>query len=231
MPEVADSSVSPVRRQRSSPAADVTLPYSPLPRTFYERSVLTVAREALGKLIVVQDAQGATVVVRIVETEAYRGPEDRAAHSWRGRLTPRTQAMFGPAGHAYLFVLYGRHWHLNLVTGSSGEPHAVLIRGAEPVEGLELMAARRQLPATSSRLTNGPGKLCQALGIDRRLYGHDLEQPPLYLAEGPRLPAATSPRIGVPYAGEWAARPWRFFVRGNASVSPTRPQTTPRGPE
>jgi DNA-3-methyladenine glycosylase len=193
----------------------------PLPRSFYARPVLTVAREALGKLLVHQSPEG-TIAGRIVETEAYRGPEDRAAHSHGGRRTPRTEAMFGPPGHAYVFIAYGLHHHFNVVTGREGEPHAVLVRAVEPVLGLEFMAARRRLPADRVELTNGPGKLCQAFGIERVHYGLDLCAGPLFLADGPALPTCRSTRIGVDYAGSWANRPWRFFARANRYVSGAR---------
>jgi len=190
----------------------------PLPRAFYARPVLTVARETIGKLLVHESGAG-RVVGRIVEAEAYRGPEDRAAHSYGGRRTPRTEAMFGPPGYAYVFFVYGMHWHVNLVTGAVGQPHAVLIRAVEPLEGLELMAARRGLPPTSRDLTNGPGKLCEAFGIDRAHYAADLCAGPLFLAPGTKPRVARAPRVGVDYAAEWAERPWRFFERDSPWVS------------
>jgi DNA-3-methyladenine glycosylase len=162
-------------------------------------------------------------VGRIVEAEAYRGPEDRAAHSHGGRRTARTEVMFGPPGYAYVFLVYGLHWHFNLVTTAPGEPHAVLIRAVEPLEGLELMVQRRGLNRSGRELTNGPGKLCAAFAIDRAAYGADLTRAPLYLSNGapgarrPRLQRA--PRIGIEYAGDWAARPWRFYDADSPFVS------------
>jgi DNA-3-methyladenine glycosylase len=162
-------------------------------------------------------------VGRIVEAEAYRGPEDRAAHSFGGRRTARTEVMFGPPGHAYVFLVYGLHWHFNLVTTADGAPHAVLIRAVEPLEGLELMAERRGLVPSHRDLTNGPGKLCAAFAIDRGAYGADLTRPPLFLSEpGPgtkRPRVLRAPRVGIDYAGAWAARPWRFYDRDSAFVS------------
>jgi DNA-3-methyladenine glycosylase len=155
---------------------------------------------------------------RIVETEAYRGPQDRAAHSFRGR-TKRTEAMFGPGGHAYMFLLYGLSWAFNIVAGKEGEPHAVLVRALEPVAGLELMSSRRGFPADSKLLTNGPGKLCQALGLDRSHYGVDLCEDQLFLLDGPCGAVGRSPRINIDYAGAWAARPWRFVERANRYIS------------
>jgi DNA-3-methyladenine glycosylase len=116
--------------------------YTPLPRSFYARGVLTVARDAIGKILVLERESG-VLAGRIVEAEAYRGPEDRAAHSFGGRRTARTEAMFGPPGHAYVFFVYGMHFHLNLVTTREGAPHAVLIRAVEPLEGIPEMAKRR----------------------------------------------------------------------------------------
>jgi DNA-3-methyladenine glycosylase len=180
--------------------------------------VLTVARDCIGKVLVHDTPQG-RVAGRIVEAEAYRGPEDRAAHSFGGRLTARTAAMFGPPGHAYVFLIYGLHWNFNLVTTADGTPHAVLIRAVEPLEGAALMARRRGVPATSVTLCNGPGKLCQAFGIDRRHYATDLTAGGLFLADGPRGAVTRSPRIGVDYAGAWAEKPWRFSERGSRWVS------------
>jgi DNA-3-methyladenine glycosylase len=196
---------------------------SPLPREFYARPVLTVAREVIGKLLVHDTPQG-LLVGRIVEAEAYRGPEDRAAHSWGGRRTERTEAMFGPPGFAYVFFVYGMHWHVNLVTTKAGAPHAVLLRAVEPLMGVRLMAQRRGLAETDVNLTNGPGKLCQAFGIDKRHYNADLTTGRLFLSEGSR-PAklVRSARVGVDYAGSWAEKPWRFSEQGNRWVSRARP--------
>jgi DNA-3-methyladenine glycosylase len=190
---------------------------SKLPRSFYARPVLVVARETVGKILVHSTPEG-IAAGRIVETEAYRGPADRAAHSWRGR-TKRTEVMFGPPGHAYMFLLYGVSWAFNIVAGQEGEPHAILVRALEPVDGLELMAKRRGVPVTSKLLTNGPGKLCQALALTRADYGRDLCDDELFLLEGRRGPIARSPRINIDYAGAWAARRWRFVERGNRYVS------------
>lgn len=194
----------------------------PLPREFYARPVLTVARACIGKLLVHRSQEG-LLVGRIVETEAYRGPEDRAAHSFGGRRTARTEVMFGAPGHAYVFFVYGMHYQFNIVTTKEGAPHAVLVRAVEPLLGLEIMAARRKLPTTSPGLCNGPGKLCQAFGIDQRHYGVDLCERQLFLAEGTRTKSATSARIGVAYAQDWAQKPWRFFDPKSRCVSRARP--------
>lgn len=191
---------------------------SPLPLSFYARDCLDVAPECVGKLLV-HDAPDGLLAGRVVECEAYRGPDDRAAHSFDARRTARTEVMFGPPGRAYMFMLYGSSWALNLVTGREGEPQVVLIRAIEPVIGVDRMAARRKMAATRREIGNGPGKLCQALGLDRSFYGADLVSGPLYLAEGPSGPVGASARINIPYAGEWIDRPWRFYERGNRHVS------------
>jgi DNA-3-methyladenine glycosylase len=188
-----------------------------LSRSFYQRPVLEVARDCIGKVLVHRSSEG-IAAGRIVESEAYRGPQDLASHSSRGR-TARTEAMFGPPGRAYMFLLYGISWAFNIVVADEGVPHAVLVRALEPVLGLELMAARRKRDAAARELTNGPGKLCMALGLDRRHYGVDLCGDELYLLDGPRRAVARSPRINVDYAGSWAARPWRFYEKGNRYVS------------
>ncbi len=195
---------------------------SPLPREFYARPVLRVARDCIGKLLVHRTPEG-LAVGRIVETEAYRGPEDRAAHSYGGRRTARTEVMFGPPGYAYVFFVYGMHHQFNIVTTSEGAPHAVLVRAVEPLFGLDQMSRRRNLPATSRELCNGPGKLCQAFGIGKADYGADLCGKRLFLADGPRAQTAQSPRIGIDYAEEWAEKPWRFYDPKSRYVSRARP--------
>jgi DNA-3-methyladenine glycosylase len=191
----------------------------PLPPSFYEEPVLDVARAMIGKLLVHRDAEG-IVAGRIVECEAYRGPEDLAAHSAGGRRTKRTEAMFGPPGRAYMFLLYGMHWAFNVVVGAEGHPHAVLVRAVEPVIGADRMAARRGVAEGKVQLTNGPGKVCAALGLDARMYGADLSGDALFLAEGEaRAAIGRSARINIDYAGAWVDKPWRFYERGNRYVS------------
>jgi DNA-3-methyladenine glycosylase len=190
-----------------------------LGRDFYARPVLLVARECIGKVLVHRTADG-IAAGRIVEVEAYRGPLDLAAHSARG-LTRRTAAMYGPPGYAYVYLLYGISWAMNLVTTADGDPHAVLIRAIEPLRGTELMARRRRKPPDSRELTNGPGKLTNALAITGADYGRDLCGGRLYL-EHSELPVGRigrSPRINVDYAGRWASRRWRFYERANRYVS------------
>jgi DNA-3-methyladenine glycosylase len=195
-----------------------------LPREFYTRAhVLTVARQLLGKLLVVPARNGKRVSGKIVELEAYRGPEDRAAHSYGGRRTRRTETMYGIGGTAYVFFVYGMYNQFNVVSGPAETPHAILIRALEPVEGIELMRKRRHRQPDHN-LTNGPGKLCIAIGIDRTLDNADLTGNRVWIEEAAKLPSrliASGPRIGIDYAEEWVDKPWRFWIRGNPFVSHT----------
>ncbi len=185
-----------------------------LPRAFYEGHTVDVAQALLGKLVVRAGPEGLRAG-RVVETEAYHGPEDKACHAARG-LTPRTAPMFGPAGRAYVYQIYGMWFCLNTVTGSEGFPCAVLIRALEPVGGV-----------FGPKDAAGPGKLCRALDIQRGLNTHDLVGgDALWLADdGHRVEperVRCGPRIGVDYAEEWAHTPWRFWVEGSRSVSRAR---------
>jgi DNA-3-methyladenine glycosylase len=189
-----------------------------LPRAFYEKPTVEVARQLLGKYLVRKHPDG-TTVGRIVETEAYVGPEDKACHASRGR-TPRTEVMFGPAGHAYVYFIYGFYNMLNLVTEAVDHPAAVLIRAVEPVKGIVLMKQRRQSEIVRD-LAKGPGRLCEAFGIDRTLNGADLCGNVLFVEDRgqPAPKCVARPRIGVDYAGKWKDKPWRFLVRDNGFVS------------
>ncbi|HKO98172.1 MAG TPA: DNA-3-methyladenine glycosylase [Pyrinomonadaceae bacterium] len=193
-----------------------------LPRGFYTRSnVLTVARELLGKLLVVPSHSGQRVSGTIVEAEAYRGPQDRAAHSYGGRRTKRTETMYGIGGTAYVFFVYGMYNQFNVVTNSAETPHAILIRALEPVEGIELMRQRRQ-GQPDRNLTNGPGKLCIAMGIDRSFDSADLLGNKVWIEMRNRVPRSqimSGPRIGIDYAEEWVDKPWRFWIKDNPFVS------------
>jgi len=155
----------------------------------------------------------------IVETEAYIGPEDKACHASKGR-TARTEVMFGAAGFAYVYLIYGFHHMLNIVTESIDLPAAVLIRAVQPLAGVELMQARRGT-SEPRNLCSGPGKLCKAFAIDRTLNGGDVCGSSLYIEDrGDRPPkVATTPRIGVDYAGRWKRMPWRFIVKDSVFVS------------
>jgi DNA-3-methyladenine glycosylase len=193
-----------------------------LPREFYTRSnVLQVARELLGKLLVVPTPDGTRVSGVIVETESYRGPQDRASHAYGGRRTKRTETMYGLGGCAYVYFVYGMYYQFNVVTNLQDVPHAILIRAVEPVEGLEVMRQHRA-GQPDHNLTNGPGKLCIALGIDRGLDAADLLGHRVWIEERKKLPArqiASGPRIGIDYAEEWVDKPWRFWITGNPFVS------------
>jgi DNA-3-methyladenine glycosylase len=189
-----------------------------IPRWFYEQNTVEVARQLLGKYLVRQHAEG-TTVGRIVETEAYVGPEDKACHAARGR-TARTEVMFGEPGHAYVYFIYGFHYMLNIVTEREGFPAAVLIRAVQPIRGMSLMKKRRGTDEPRS-LASGPGKLCQAFAIDRSLNGDDVCGSVLYVRDAgePAPEIIATPRIGVDYAGEWKRKPLRFLICGNAFVS------------
>jgi DNA-3-methyladenine glycosylase len=193
-----------------------------LPRDFYTRTnVLTVARELIGKLLVVLAPDRARVSGIIVETEAYRGPQDRASHAFGGRRTNRTETMYGIGGTAYVYFVYGMYYQFNVVTNVADVPHAVLIRALEPVEGIDWMKERRG-NQPERNLTSGPGKLCIAMGIDRSLDRADLLGQKVWLEEGERIPRSrisTGPRVGIDYAEEWIDKPWRFWLTGNAHVS------------
>ncbi len=188
----------------------------PLPREFCARDALTVARALLGKTLL----HGKTGGI-IVETEAYIGPGDRACHAWGGKRTKRTEPLFGEAGRAYVYLIYGMYCCLNVVTGAVDEPQCVLIRALRPTLGLETMAARRG-GRTERELCRGPGKLCQALDITRELNRRDMTAGDFVLLEGPEIPeekVGVSPRIGIDYAGEAKDYPWRFFVMDDPFVS------------
>ena len=193
-------------------------------REFFARPTPEVARDLLGTLLSHESVDGATVG-RIVEVEAYGGPDDKASHA-RAGLTPRTTPMFGDVGHAYVYLIYGMHECLNVVAYDADQAHAgaVLIRALEPLAGIALMRSRRQRAADPDvRLCSGPARMCQAMGVGRAHNGHDLTTgSALWAAAGDSVPdsaVASGPRIGVDYAGDWATRPWRFWIAGHASVS------------
>lgn len=193
-----------------------------LPRKFYERYTLLVAKELLGKIFVHKTKEG-TTVGKIVETEAYIGPDDRASHAYKNKYSKRTRAQFGPRGHAYIYQIYGMYFCFNIVTGRTDRPEVVLIRALEPIDGIELMAKRRGIPENKiKQLMNGPGKLCKAMDISTKLYGIDLCNSNLFIENGVRIPQnqiCHSPRINIDYAGESKYLPWRFYIRNNEFVS------------
>jgi DNA-3-methyladenine glycosylase len=177
-----------------------------LPRKFYDRDTIIVAKELLGKYLV-HVSEGVERVGRIVEVEAYLGPHDLAAHSSKG-LTERTKVMFGRPGHAYVYMIYGMHYCINVVTEREGHASAVLLRALEPIQNVQ-------------GRTQGPALLCKAMDIDKRLNGHDLLSSELYLAGNAETATVVikRPRVGVDYAGHWAKRLLRFYIKGNAFVS------------
>jgi DNA-3-methyladenine glycosylase len=189
-----------------------------LSRAFYEQPTVEVARQLLGKYLVRIDAAGVRAGM-ILETEAYIGPDDKASHASRGR-TPRTRVMFGPAGFAYVYLIYGMHHCLNIVTEQEDYPAAVLIRAVEPSEGVALMQKERPIRDVR-RLTNGPGKLCQAFGIDRRLNSLDMCGEALFIEDRDTrlVDTVVTTRVGVDYAGPWKDKPWRFYIAGHPGVS------------
>jgi DNA-3-methyladenine glycosylase len=198
-----------------------------LPRSFFARPSPEVGPDLLGRILVRRVGDGTLLTARIVEAEAYQ-EDDPASHSFRGR-TNRTEVMFGPPGHAYVYFTYGMHHCMNVVTGSTGEGSAVLLRAAEPLEGLEEMSRRRGTNDPRA-LCSGPGRLGQALGIDRAENGLDLVPGRrLWLLEGaPVAPSKMSvgSRVGITSGTE---RPWRFSVRGDRFVSRARPAVPVRG--
>lgn len=193
-----------------------------LPPSFYDRpDVLAIARELLGKWLVTR-FKGRTTIGQIVETEAYAGPNDRASHAWNNRRTARTEVMFGPPGHAYVYLCYGIHSLFNVVTHSEGIPHAVLIRAAAPVKGEQWMLERTGKSKGDLSLMRGPGNLARALGLQVQHSGYSLQSDELFIAlETPVPPAQiiSTPRIGVDYAGADALLPYRFIVANNPYVS------------
>jgi DNA-3-methyladenine glycosylase len=209
------------RKRRREPCAAARV--ERLGREFFRRDAVTVARALLGQRLV-RVLDGVRLAGLIVETEAYLGAIDRAAHTFGGRRTARNASMWLDGGHYYVYFTYGMHHCGNVVAGEAGEPIAVLLRALQPTEGLDVMRARRGR-SDDAHLCSGPGKLCQALAIDLTLDGVDLATSDVLFIELVRrrsLPTARiamTPRVGVAYAGEWASKPLRFFVRGNRNVS------------
>ncbi|MGE5575096.1 MAG: DNA-3-methyladenine glycosylase [Ignavibacteria bacterium] len=193
-----------------------------LQRSFYQRETIIVARDLLGKILVHESKDGKTAG-RIVETEAYCGPEDRAAHSFDGRMTARNEVMYGQKGVAYVYFIYGLYYCINVTSGKvEGKPEAVLLRALEPVVGEEIMAKRRGQQVKVANLSNGPSKLCMAMGISRTQNKADLSAPPLFIEDAPLVPQENiveATRVGIDYSGDWKTVPWRFYIRNNRFVS------------
>ena len=198
-----------------------------LNRDFYNRDSLIVAKELLGKVLV-HEIDGQKISTKIVETEAYMGINDKAAHSYGGRRTQRVEVMYGGPGFSYVFFIYGMHYCFNIVTREEGNPQAVLIRAVEPIKGLDILAQNRfgkkysQLTKSQIKnLTNGPGKLCRALLIDKSLNGEDLCGSKLYVEEGEddKNSIVSAKRVGIDYAEEAIDYLWRFYIEDNVYVS------------
>lgn len=188
-----------------------------LPRAFYQRETEIVAREMLGAVLECETEDGLASGI-IVETEAYLGEHDLACHAAAGR-TARTEALYGPPGTSYVYFIYGMYWCFNAVTREVDLPSAVLVRALEPLEGIALMHKRRPRIKRDVDLTNGPGKLCTALGIDGSMSGKSLQRKPLRIREGNPVPddkVEVTPRIGITKCADW---PLRWIVRGNRFVS------------
>ena len=193
-----------------------------LPREFYLREdTLEIAQDLLGKILVVPTENGERVSGIIVETEAYLGAIDKAAHSYGNRRTKRTETMFAAGGTVYIFFIYGMYFQFNVVVGAIGTPHAILIRAVEPLENVERMRERRGV-MKDANLTSGPGKLCIAFGIDKSYNNEDLLGERVWLEEAAKIPKskiASGKRIGIDYAEEFAEKPWRFWIKDNPFVS------------
>lgn len=197
----------------------------PLPPSFYDRPTEIVARDLLGAILECHSPDG-VACGRIVETEAYLGEHDLACHAAAGKTT-RTAPLYGPPGIAYVYFIYGMYWCFNAVTRAEHEPSAVLVRAIEPLEGIELMRRRRPKTRRDVDLTNGPGKLCLALGIDGAQNWLPLQRPPLLIRPGVWIAdrdVVVTPRIGITQSADW---PLRWYVRDNLYVSKTPPQLRP----
>jgi DNA-3-methyladenine glycosylase len=195
---------------------------SKLSRSFYSRPALEVASDLLGKVLIRRIGRK-MLSGKIVETEAYVGPHDLACHASKGH-TPRTSVMFGPPGYAYVYMIYGFYFCLNVVTEPVGHPAAVLIRAVEPMENVDVMRRLRDNPQKETNIASGPGKLCMAMSIDKALNGANLLGSVIWLEDRNLAPGriGISPRVGVDYAGEYKHKPWRFFVENNPHVSRVR---------
>lgn len=189
---------------------------------FFSMPTLDLAKALLGKCLIHESPEGTTSGL-IVETEAYIGPHDKASHSYGGRRTSRVEPMYGPPGHAYVYLIYGMYHCFNVVSGEIGAPEAVLIRALHPKEGLQLMKKRRPSIRRQVDLTNGPGKLCTAMGITRDHNQFHLITSPLYIEDVGSNPRPEDilcgPRIGIPYAEEAIHYPWRFWLKESEYVS------------
>ncbi|WP_186576821.1 DNA-3-methyladenine glycosylase [Aquibacillus kalidii] len=191
--------------------------------SFYKQPTLKLAQSLLGCLLIKETSEGTTIGM-IVETEAYMGPVDQAAHSYLNRRTKRTEVMFGLPGFTYTYSMH-THCLFNVVSGNSEVPEAVLVRGVEPFFNMELMKERRPKARNISQISNGPGKLTKAMGITMEDYGHKLDEKPLWISHRPlelHFTIDSGPRIGIDNSGEAKHYPWRFWIKGNNFISRTR---------
>lgn len=194
-----------------------------LKRSFFVRDTLTVAQDLLGKYLIRKIGQK-KIVGKIVETEAYLGPEDRASHSYGGKITKRNWAEYLEGGHLYIYLCYGMYWQLNITTKEAGKPECVLIRALEPIiktQNPKLKSQKYKLKI--KKLASGPGKLCQWLKLDRSFNGEDLTKSKrIWVENGKKIKKSqivATKRIGIDYAGIWAKKPWRFYLKDNPFVS------------
>lgn len=192
-----------------------------LERSFFQREAIVLAQDLLGKFLV-REINGEKIITKIVETEAYMGEEDKGAHTYKNRRTNRTEVMFGEAGHAYIYFIYGMYYCLNVVSAEKDIPQGVLIRAVEPVEGLEIIKKNRVIKSKKVQdLTNGPGKLCQALNIDLSLKGVDVANgEELYiLNNNEKFEIVADKRVNIDYAEEYKDKLWRYYIKDNKFVS------------
>lgn len=197
--------------------------YNRLSKEFYKQDAITLSKEILGKILV-RDIDGEKVLCMIVETEAYVGPEDKGCHAYGNKKTERTKTMFLEGGVAYIYIIYGMYNCLNIVATEEGKPEAVLIRAVEPLNNIDILKKYRNIKSNKIQdLTNGPGKLCKALNIDRSLNGYDLVNGnELYVVEldsEDDFEIVESKRINIDYAEEYKDKLWRFYVKGNKFIS------------
>jgi DNA-3-methyladenine glycosylase len=196
-----------------------------LPADFYHNDVVLVSRQLLGKYVFsfIDDKLTGGI---IVETEAYKGPEDRGSHAYNNKRTPKNEMMYAAGGVAYMYICYGIHDMLNVVTGKEGTSHAALIRAIEPIEGLGFMRHRRQLFNKDVRLCQGPGALAKAMGLTKSLNGANLQGGVIWIEDRglfyPEEAVSSSARVGMNFDGIYKTIPWRFYVKGNPFVSKPR---------
>lgn len=201
----------------------------PLSKEFYSTDVVTLARELLGKIIVRNLPDGKVIKVMIVETEAYKAPDDKGCHAYNNKKTERTKNFWTDGGHLYIYSIYGPNNCMNIVAADKTKPEAVLLRAVEPIVGLDIIKSNRKVNSKKEKdLTNGPAKLTQAIMIDKTFNGYDMtkENPEVFVVENPNFKFETmvSKRINIDYAEEWKDKPWRFYIKNNGFVSVTLPK-------